>query len=234
MRPFARISSPNDAMRASRLLLLTILGALAALAAVLMVSARSRVAARGPDMSVSSASKRETGGGGAFSDLTQPPPPAAGTVMERRTATPGSIAVKAATALVSLVAVIAASAYLISPTGTALAVQIAVDPSAQVVGGQIVVYGKATDSTGKPLAGVGVVLSVTGKVKLKLKSGPDGTYRNARALTRAKYTIAVSSKVKGKTTTTKITATLKPGHAYRITVRLVHSGGLSILPIRSY
>lgn len=144
------------------------------------------------------------------------------------------VVVKAATALVSLVAVVSATAYVISPAATALAVHVAIDLKTPVPAGQIVVYGKATNPAGKPLSGVRLVLRSSGKVKLKLTSGADGTYRSSHALRSANYKVSVSSKVNGKTTTTKVSAKLKPGHAYRVTVRLVHGGGLSILPIRSY
>jgi hypothetical protein len=44
----------------------------------------------------------------------------------------------------------------------------------------------------------------------------------------------VSRKSKGKTRTARVGVRLRSGRAYRVTIRLVRNGGLSILPIRSY
>lgn len=138
-----------------------------------------------------------------------------------------------ATALVSLLAVGSATAYLIAPTPTALAVEFQVDAAASVPAGKIIIYGKATNR-GRALPGVRIVLRRTNKVRLMLISRADGTFRKTSLLRTGVYVVSVSRKTSGKTRTTRTQIRLKSGRAYRITVRLVRNGGLSIMPIRSY
>lgn len=138
-----------------------------------------------------------------------------------------------ATALVSLLAVGLATAYLVAPTRTALAVEMQADSAANVPAGKIVIYGKATDR-GKGLSGVRISLSRASKVKLILISRADGTFRKASSLKSGVYAVSVSRRANGRTRVRRTRIKLKSGRAYRITVRLVRNGGVSILPIRSY
>lgn len=139
-----------------------------------------------------------------------------------------------ATAVVSALAVMAAVAYLVAPAKVALAVEVATASSVHVPANKILLYGKASDYRRRPLANIRISVSKPGQTTTTLVSGRDGTFRKMTALKAGRYVLTVSRRSSGKTRTARSGIRFARGRAYRITVRLVRSGGLTMLPIRAY
>ena len=138
------------------------------------------------------------------------------------------------TAVVSLLAVLCATAYLVAPTRTALAVEVAVDASVRVPAGKVVIYGRARDSRGKPLARVRVTMTRARRVRLLTTSRANGTFRKSSALTSGRYVLIAARTSNGKTRSARASITIRRGRAYRVSVRLVRNGRLTVMPIRAY
>lgn len=147
---------------------------------------------------------------------------------------PARRAASIATAVISALVLMFAAAYLVAPARTALAIDVGVDSSIKVPANQLLIYGKARDYRSKPLANVRIAFSSAGQVKLTLLSRHDGTFRRASSLKTGKYVVKVSRKSAGKTRSAHASLRLARGHAYRVTIRVVRSGGLTILPVRAY
>lgn len=139
-----------------------------------------------------------------------------------------------ATALMSALAVLAAVAYLVAPAKVALAVEVAVASSVRVPANRVLIYGSASDSRRRPLANIRISVRKPRQTTVTLVSGRDGTFRKMTALKAGRYVLTVSRRSSGKTRTARATITFARGRAYRITVRLVRTGGLTMLPIRAY
>jgi hypothetical protein len=151
-----------------------------------------------------------------------------------RASTSPRVVWRIATAIVSGLAIVLAVAYLVAPARTALAVNVDVDSSIKVPAGKILIYGKAGDYRGKPVANVRISVTRAGRERLALVSGADGTFRKTSSLKSAEYVLGVSRRYKGETRRTKRSITLTRGNAYRVAARIVRSGGLTILPVRAY
>jgi hypothetical protein len=139
-----------------------------------------------------------------------------------------------ATALISLLAVTMAAVYLATPTRTALAVEVSVDSSVSVPLNKVVIYGRARDYRGRPVARVRIAVSKARRVTLVALSRADGTFRKSSSLASGAYILVASRKSKGKTRSARASIKIRHGRAYRVTVRLVRSGGLTIVPVRAY
>lgn len=138
------------------------------------------------------------------------------------------------TGALSLIVVVLAGAYVIAPTRMALAVEVQADAGTHVSARQVVIYGKAVDFRGRSLKGVRVLIKQKNRTKLATTSRRDGTFRVVGRLASGSYIVTVVRRAKGKTTTVKVKARFKRGHAYRVSVKLVRTGGLSLVPIHSY
>lgn len=143
-----------------------------------------------------------------------------------------------ATAATSLVVVLWAGSYLFSPTQTALAVAVAVDSAIHVPAGREIIYGTAKNAHGSAVHGITVSLDHgTGKRAIRMlsvTSRQDGTFRKVASLAAGSYAIVVSERSGHKTITATKTIKLKPRNAYRITVKIVRTGVLTLFPVRTY
>jgi UDP-N-acetylglucosamine 2-epimerase (non-hydrolysing) len=142
------------------------------------------------------------------------------------------------TAATSIVAVMAAGAYLVSPTRLAWAVSTTRTASTNVPAGREIIYGSATGNSSKPIAGVTLSLErQRGRTLIRvlsLTSGATGTFRAQVSLPAATYELVVRGRAGGKTVTTVVHIAIKPGHAYRIKVDLVGAGVVAVVPVRTY
>ena len=145
---------------------------------------------------------------------------------------------KIVTAMTSALAVAAASAYLFEPTPMAWAIAVRAIPSAGVSSKVEVVYGRALDSHHRAQAGVRISIDRRqGHLLIVLVSAtsrPDGTFRIVSRLRTGTYTLVVSGKSGRKTIRSTDAVRLAPGHAFRVTVTLFRTGGLSVIPVRTY
>lgn len=145
---------------------------------------------------------------------------------------------KIATAATSVIALVLASSYLLAPSQLALAVAVAVDRSVHVPAGEEIVYGTAVSSRGAPVQGVRLSVDLTAGRRLRtvasVKSRRDGTFRTTTRLAAGSYTIVVSEGSGRKAIKATRGIKLKPGYAYRITVKIVRTGVLSLFPVRTY
>lgn len=142
------------------------------------------------------------------------------------------------TALTSLLAIAAASVYLFEPTPMAWAIAVRTIPSATVSPKVEVVYGRALDGRNRPLAGVRISIDRRrGKVLIALVSATsrsDGTFRIVSRLGVGAYVLVVTGRSGQKAISRTHPVRLAPGHAFRVTVTLVRTGGLSVIPVRTY
>ena len=145
---------------------------------------------------------------------------------------------KIVTALTSALAVAAASAYLFEPTPMAWAISAHAVRSASISPRVEVVYGRALDSRHRPVRGVRISVDrARGRVLIALvsvTSRPDGTFRIVSRLPAGAYTFVVTGKSGKRTVRSSRSVRLQPGHAFRVTVNLVRTGGLSVIPVRTY
>jgi hypothetical protein len=132
------------------------------------------------------------------------------------------------------------AAYVLVPTGTALAVQVSADRTTPVSPGREVLYGNATDVGGKPIAGVEIAVEADhGRRRdrvAELHSGLDGTFRREVTLPAGEYTLTVEepSHGRGRSEGAHVRVYISPGHAYRVSVKERRHGGFAFIPVSSY
>ena len=141
---------------------------------------------------------------------------------------------KVVTAAVSLAFVGFGGAYLATPAQTAFAIKVEA-VSARLPARTVVVYGEAMDYRDKPVKAVRITVTRNGRTLLSTSSRFDGTFRKSARLRRsATYGITVSRKHNGDIERAKKSVRLRPRRAYRVTIKLVRSGGLVLVPVRGY
>lgn len=144
------------------------------------------------------------------------------------------------TGLVSVGVVAAACAYVAAPTKSVLAMDFRSVAKPKVSPHAEVIYAKAVNETGQPIADVQIIL---GRVRhghfsqiTSFDTGAKGISRTVVALPSGPYVIKVSLLLRQGRVRIRATAPvrLSPGHAYELTIRERHSGVLFVLPVRSY
>ena len=143
-----------------------------------------------------------------------------------------------ATAVASVLSLAVAGAYVATPTQSVLAIGVRSVAAPLVPAGHEMIYGSARDAAGRPMVGVKIVVGRSTRTGLtpllSFRSAAAGTLRKVVALPAGRYVIKVTWTRGGATLTVTKKISLRPGNAYFLTIRALHSGGLLVLPVRGY
>jgi hypothetical protein len=125
--------------------------------------------------------------------------------------------------------------FALAPTQTAMA---ASSGSRTIAGQKVVFYGKATNAHHKPLRHARVVVyhytHHRQHIDKVVRTNRRGVYKVRKYGAHGRYYVQISRRVHGKFLKLHTHFNVRPGHAYRVSVRIVKKSLFAFLPVTHY